>query len=96
MDCYFLKLMLGQLKSGNKIHNTFNRRAWKLMHKLFNKKFDVQYDKSFLKHRYKKIRNYYTDVKDLLEVKDFSWDGKQQKIVADDVVWDNYIKVHYY
>lgn len=96
MDCYFLKLMLDQHKSGNKIHNTFNRKAWKLMHKLFNKKFDAQYDKGFLKHRYKKLRNYYFNMKDLLEVGGFFWDEKQQRIVADDDAWENYIKVYYY
>lgn len=66
------------------------------MLKLFNKKIDAQYDKSILKHCYNELEKYYTDVKDLLELKEFSWDEKQQRIVADDYVWDNYIKVYYY
>ncbi|KAJ1375364.1 Myb/SANT-like domain [Sesbania bispinosa] len=94
MDCYFVKLMLDQLKNGNMIHNRFRRKAWNHMLKLFNKKFDAQYDKTFLKHRYIKLGNYYTEVKNLLGLKDFSWDEKQQKIVADDYVWDSCIKAH--
>ncbi|XP_027363305.1 uncharacterized protein LOC113870933 isoform X2 [Abrus precatorius] len=94
MDCYFVKLMLEQLKNGNRIRNTFCGKAWNHMLKFFNKKFDAQYDKSFLKNRYDKLENYYTDVKSLLDLKDFSWDENQQRIVADDYVWENYIKVH--
>ncbi|KAK7344225.1 hypothetical protein VNO77_13589 [Canavalia gladiata] len=94
MDCYFVKLMLDQLKSGNMIHNTFSRKAWNHILKCFNKKFDAQYDKSYLKHHYNKLGNYYTDVKGLLDLKHFSWDENQQRIVADDYVWENYIKAH--
>ena len=52
--------------------------------------------KEFLKHCFKKLLKYYTDVNSLLEFKGFSWDEIQQKISADDYVWDNYIKVHYH
>lgn len=93
MDRYFVKLMLHQLKKGNKLHNTFKKQAWKVMLTSFNRKFCSKYSKSFLKHRYKKLWKYYTGMNRLLEVKGFSWDEKQQKIAADDYVWDNYIKV---
>lgn len=96
MDCYFVKLMLDQLKHGNMIRNTFSKTAWNHMLKFFNQKFDAQYDTIFLKHRYNKLGNRYADIKNLLELKDFSWDENQQRIVADDYVWDNYIKVCYY
>uniref|UniRef100_A0A2N9HVL4 Myb/SANT-like domain-containing protein n=1 Tax=Fagus sylvatica TaxID=28930 RepID=A0A2N9HVL4_FAGSY len=94
MDRYFVKLMLDQLKKGNKICNAFKEQAWKDMLTLFNGKFGSKYGKSFLKHRYKKLLKYYTDMKSLLEVKGFSWDEMQQKVAADDYVWDNYIKAH--
>ena len=96
MDRYFVKLMLDQLKKGNKICNAFKEQAWKDMLTLFNGKFGSKYGKSFLKHRYKKLLKYYTDMTSLLEVKGFSWDEMQQKVAADDYVWDNYIKVHYH
>ncbi|KAG2667698.1 hypothetical protein I3760_15G128000 [Carya illinoinensis] len=94
MDRYFVKLMLHQLKKGHKVHNTFKNQAWKDMLTLFNGKYGTKYGKSFLKHRYKKLFKYYTDMKRLLEVKGFSWDEKQQKIAAADYAWDTYIKAH--
>ena len=93
MDRYFVKLMLDQLKKGNKINNIFRRQAWKDMLTSFNIKFSSQYGKKVLKHRYKKLLKYYTTVRSILEEKGFFWDDKQQRIVADAVVWDNYIKV---
>ena len=96
MDQYFVKLLLDQLKKGNKICNIFKKQAWNDMLTLFNGKVGSKYGKSFLKHRFKKLLKYYTDVKSLLEVKGFSWDEIQQKISADDYLWDNYIKVHYH
>ncbi|KAF3454440.1 hypothetical protein FNV43_RR04887 [Rhamnella rubrinervis] len=94
MDRYFVKLMLDQLKKGNKTNNALKMQAWKDMLTLFNAKFGSQYRKSFLKHRYKKLLKYYTDVRSLLQEKGFSWDEKCQRIVADDDIWDYYIKAH--
>lgn len=93
MDPFFLKLMLDQLDKGSKINSTFKKQAWKDMGALFNTKFGSQYRKSFLKHLYKKLLKYYTDVRSILAREGFYWDEKQQRIVADKDVWDNYIKV---
>ena len=79
MDRYFVKLLLDQLKKGNKVCNTFKKQAWNDMLTLFNGKFGPKYGKSFLKHRFKKLLKYYIDVKSLLEVKGFSWDEIQQR-----------------
>lgn len=93
MDRYFVKLMLDQLKKGNKTNNAFKKQAWKDMLTLFNAKFGSQYGKNFLKHRYKKLLKYYSDVRSLLQEKGFSWDEKRQRITAGDDIWDYYIKV---
>ncbi|KAJ9180208.1 hypothetical protein P3X46_008483 [Hevea brasiliensis] len=94
MDRYFVELMLEQLKRGNKRDRTFSKQAWKDMLTLFNAKFCSQYGKSFLKRRYKKLFKYYSDIRSLLERKGFSWDGRQQMIVADDALWEKIIKAH--
>ncbi|KAF4361793.1 hypothetical protein F8388_018959 [Cannabis sativa] len=94
MDHYFLKLMLDQLNKGNKIDIDFRRQAWKNVLTLFNTKFSCQCGKRILKHRYKKLFKYYTDVRSILEEKGFYWDEKQQRIVADAIHWDNYIRAH--
>ncbi|XP_021899032.1 uncharacterized protein LOC110815515 isoform X1 [Carica papaya] len=94
MDQYFVDLMLVQIRKGNKTNNIFIKQAWKDMLTSFNSKFCSQYGKSFLKRRYRKLWKYYMDIRSLLEQKGFSWDDKRQIIVADDVVWDKYIKVN--
>ncbi|XP_062084705.1 uncharacterized protein LOC133790888 [Humulus lupulus] len=94
MDRYFLKLMLEQLNKGNKINNAFRRQAWKDMLNLFNTKFSCQCGKKILKHRFKKLLKYYTDLRSILGEKGFYWDEKQQRIVADSILWDNYIRAH--
>ncbi|XVE62974.1 hypothetical protein DITRI_Ditri06bG0162500 [Diplodiscus trichospermus] len=93
MDQYFIELMLANLRKGNKSKNTFNKQAWSNMLGSFNAKFGFQSGKSFLRRRYRKLLKYYSDVQSLLQ-NGFSWDDKQQMIVADDLVWDNYIKAH--
>lgn len=94
MDQYFLELMLDQIRKGNKTDNTFSKQAWKDMLTLFNAKFCSQFGKYVLKRRYRKLFQYYSDMKSLLERKGFSWDGKHHKIVAEAGVWNRYIKVY--
>ena len=95
MDQFFIELMLDQLGKGNKIGNTFNKQAWTDMLALFNVKFGPQHGKRVLRHRYKKLWKYYTDVAILLKQSGFSWDGEREMILADDDVWDVYIKVYH-
>ncbi|KDP23537.1 hypothetical protein JCGZ_23370 [Jatropha curcas] len=92
MDRHFIELMLDQLKKGNKRDRTFSKQAWKDILTLFNAKFCSQHGKIFLKRRYKKLFKYYSDIRSLLEKKGFSWDERQQMIVADDAVWEKTTK----
>jgi hypothetical protein len=94
MDQYFVELMLDQMGRGNKTDNTFIKQAWTDMLSSFNAKFGPRHDKRILRHRYKKLAKYYSDLKVILQQNGFSWDETQQMIVADDdKVWDAYIKV---
>lgn len=93
MDRYFIKILLGQLRKGSKVNDTFTRQAWKDILTSFNAKFGFQYGIKILRQRHKKLFKYYTNVRSLLEENEFIWDERQQRIVADDVVWENYIKV---
>ncbi|XP_022858384.1 uncharacterized protein LOC111379261 isoform X1 [Olea europaea var. sylvestris] len=94
MDDYFIKLMLTQQESGNKHDNTFTKQAWTDMLVLFNAKFGADYSKRVLRHRYKKLWKYYCDLTTLVKQKGFCWDEKEQMVIADDDVWDAYIKAH--
>lgn len=93
MNQYFIKIMLDQIRKGNRINNTFSKQAWTDMISLFNSKFCSQLEKRVLRQRYKKLWKYFTDMRVLLEHNGFFWDDTQQMIVASDDVWDDYIKV---
>ncbi|KAI3804546.1 hypothetical protein L1987_26174 [Smallanthus sonchifolius] len=97
MDQFFTELLLGQQEKGNKLNsnsNSYNKEAWTEMLNSFNEKFGPHHTKRILRHRYKKLFKYYTDIMVLLKQDGFSWDAKQQKVVANDDVWDAYIKAH--
>lgn len=94
MDQVFIELMLDQVERGNRTDNTFNKQAWTDMLASFNARFGPQHGKRVLRHRYKKLWKYYSDITFFLKQNGFSWDETQQMIAADDDVWDAYIKAH--
>ncbi|KAG8374531.1 hypothetical protein BUALT_Bualt10G0004600 [Buddleja alternifolia] len=94
MDQYFIELLLKQQERGNKLNNTFTKQAWAYMLTWFNAQFRSGYNKRVLRHRYKKLCKYYSDLMTLAKQKGFSWDEKQEMVVANAGVWDAYIKGH--
>lgn len=95
MDCYFIKLMLEQKAQGNRIDGQFTKRAWSQMTNQFNAKFKVHMDKDHLRNRVKTFKKQYDSIKTLLNQSGFGWDSVRQMVIADDDVWDAYIKVCY-
>ncbi|KAF8401398.1 hypothetical protein HHK36_012336 [Tetracentron sinense] len=94
MDRYFIDLVLDQVHKGNMADNACRKQIWMHMITLFNAKFGSQYDKDVLRNRYKTLRRQYNDIKILLDQSGFSWDETRQMVIADDIVWDDYIKAH--
>uniref|UniRef100_A0A5B6YGW0 Myb/SANT-like domain-containing protein n=1 Tax=Davidia involucrata TaxID=16924 RepID=A0A5B6YGW0_DAVIN len=94
MEHYFIDLLLDHMHRGNRIGHTFNKQAWTDMVTVFNAKFGSQYDKDVLKSRYTSLWKQFNDIKNLLDQSGFSWDDAQQMVVADDYVWDAYIKAY--
>lgn len=94
MDQYFAELLFEQREKGNKLDNSYTKEAWTEMLNLFNAKFGCHHNKRGLRHRYKKLLKYYTDIMVLLKQDGFSWDEKELMVVANDDVWETYIQVH--
>ncbi|XP_043702372.1 L10-interacting MYB domain-containing protein-like [Telopea speciosissima] len=94
MDRYFIDLLIDQAHRGNRIGNLFSKQAWKDMISLFNANFGFQYDTDILRNRYKSLRKQYNDIKILLQQNGFWWDETRQMVVADDCIWNDYIKAH--
>lgn len=92
MDQFFIELLVDQLSRGNKVDNSFTKKAWTDMLVIFNTKFGSQHGQRFLKKRYEKLLKYYCDITVLVK-EGFSWDEKEQMLAADDSVWNTYIKV---
>ncbi|KAK9164523.1 hypothetical protein Syun_005425 [Stephania yunnanensis] len=87
-------LMVEQALIGNKQKKSFSKKAWRYMLEEFHRKTGLKWDKDQLKNRYGVLRRHYTIVKSLLEREDFTWDESRRMVVANDQVWDEYIKVH--
>ncbi|KHG01346.1 hypothetical protein F383_21691 [Gossypium arboreum] len=94
MDRFFIDLMLEQLQNGNQIDGVFCKQAWTEMIASFNAKFGFNYDVDILKNRYKTLRRQYNVIKNLLQLDGFTWDDDRQMVIADDSVWQDYIKGH--
>ncbi|RYR33700.1 hypothetical protein Ahy_A10g048318 isoform B [Arachis hypogaea] len=94
MDQCLIDLLLKQVKSGNRLGQTFITQAWNDMITSFNAQFKSQCDKEVLKNRYKHLRKQFNDVNNLLQQSGFSWDDKREIVAAQDHVWHAYIKVH--
>ncbi|CAK9166073.1 unnamed protein product [Ilex paraguariensis] len=94
MDRCFIDLMLEQVHRGNKIDNTFDVQAWAHMVASFNEKLGLQYDRYVLETRYICLMQQYTDINGLLNQNGFAWDETQHIVVADDKIWEAYVKEH--
>ncbi|KAL1331813.1 L10-interacting MYB domain-containing protein isoform X1 [Arachis ipaensis] len=95
MDQFFVELMLNQMHKGNKVGRSFKKKAWVDMTDSFNERFGCHCGKAVLKNRLIVLRRHYFSINVLLSKEGFSWDNAHQKVVADDQVWENCIRVHH-
>ncbi|PSS24920.1 L10-interacting MYB domain-containing protein, partial [Actinidia chinensis var. chinensis] len=94
MDRYFIGLMLGQVLEGNKVDDSFSKQAWSCMMTSLNEKFGLQFDKCVLENRYLSLMDQYDNVNTFFYQNGFAWNEIQQKLTADDLVWEAYIEEH--
>ncbi|XVF18052.1 hypothetical protein REPUB_Repub10bG0178400 [Reevesia pubescens] len=87
-------LLVEQVHRGNRLNNSFNKRAWKSMCDDFYKKTGLKWDKEQLKNKYGVLRRQYVLVKLLLDQSDFSWNESTGYIIGKDEAWADFIKDH--
>lgn len=95
MDRYLIDLMLEQVRhKGHMINPIFNKQAWIDIVSAFKDRFGSHHDKYNLSGRHKSLRKLYNAMKNLLDLREFSWDEKRNLVTACDDAWDVYIKEH--
>ncbi|XP_022740254.1 L10-interacting MYB domain-containing protein-like [Durio zibethinus] len=87
-------MLVEQVHRGNRLNNSFNKRAWKSMCDDFCKKTGLKWDKEQLKNRYGVLRRQYVLVKSLLDHSGFSWNESTGDIIGKDEAWADFIKDH--
>ena len=85
--------MIEQVNRGNRIGNLFNEQAWTHMTEAFSTKFGLQCDKQFLVDQYFCLMKQHDDISHLLSHSGFAWDETLETIIAENDIWDAYIKV---
>ncbi|KAI3864287.1 hypothetical protein MKX03_006120 [Papaver bracteatum] len=79
MDRLFIGLMADQVLEWKLLDGQFSKHAWTHI--------------EVLKNRMKTLKKNYVVVSTLRGQCGFGWDQSREIVVADDVVWDDYIKV---
>ncbi|KAI3805876.1 hypothetical protein L1987_21763 [Smallanthus sonchifolius] len=86
--------MFDQAQKGNQIDGLFRKQAWIEMTKSFNARFGFKYDVDILKNRFKTFKRQYNVINKLLESQGFLWDDLRQMVIADDLIWQDYIEAN--
>lgn len=81
------------MHKGNRVDGVFSKQAWTEMISAFNENFGFDYSVEILKNRYKTLRRQYNVIKCLLCTDGFVWDEARQMVIANDRLWQDYIKV---
>ncbi|MED6170681.1 hypothetical protein PIB30_033333 [Stylosanthes scabra] len=94
MDSKLAKVLVEQVKKGNKVDNVFKPEALAAAVKALNEQFGLYLSKGHIKNRLKTWRKQFGVLKELLVQRGFEWNERQKMVVADDAVWNQYIKAH--
>jgi len=93
MDRYFINLMFAHVHKGNQFDGVFSKQTWMEIISSFNERFGFEYSVDILKNRYKTLRRQYNLIKSLLQLDGFAWDETRHMVIANDCVWQDYVKV---
>lgn len=94
MDRCLTKILVEQAKNGNKVDTTFKPAAYTAALEALNETFGLDLTKEHIRNRLKTWKKQYGVLKELLAQNGFKWDEARKMVVADNSVWNDYIKVH--
>lgn len=94
MDRCLTDKLIEQVKMGNKLEKSLTPVAYRAAVKGLNAKFGLDLTKANIRNRLKTWKKMYGHVKEILSHKGFKWDKTRKMVVANDAVWNEYIKRH--
>ncbi|XP_020222381.1 uncharacterized protein LOC109804884 isoform X3 [Cajanus cajan] len=94
MDKCLTEVLAEQVKKGNKVDNILKPAAFAGALKTLNEKYGMYVTKGQIKNRLKTWRKQFGVLKELLAHTGFMWNETKKMVVADNSVWNDYIKVH--
>ncbi|KAI4305890.1 hypothetical protein L6164_029222 [Bauhinia variegata] len=94
MDHWLGKILVDQMRTGNKVDNMLHAEAYGTAVSTLNAKFGRRLTKDHIKNRLKTWKKQYKQIKELLSHAGFKWDETLKMIVANDSTWSDYIKIH--
>ncbi|KAF8403690.1 hypothetical protein HHK36_011794 [Tetracentron sinense] len=94
MDRCLTKILVEQAKKGNKIDKTLKSAAYTAAVRALNDKFSLDLTKEHIRSRLKTWKKQYGVLKELLAQRGFEWDEERKMVIANDSVWNDYIKEH--
>lgn len=93
MDNCLFKILAEQVRKGNKVDNVLKPVAFAASVKELNEKLHLDLTKDHVKNRLKTWRKQFGILRKLLAHGGFEWDNAQRMIVAENSVWNDYIRV---
>ncbi|CAK7330715.1 unnamed protein product [Dovyalis caffra] len=94
MDLLLGKIFAEQVRKGNKIENIIQREMYDYALSALNGKFGPELGKNHIRNRLKTWKKQHGILKEILSCPGFRWDETQKMIIANDSVWNDYLKVH--
>lgn len=96
MDSCLSEALVQQIKLGNRSKYDYKLKPAALEAAVLaiNEKFNLYMLKDHIKNRLKTWKKQYDILKELLSQSGFEWDEERKMAIANDSVWNEYIKVH--
>ncbi|KAK7259947.1 hypothetical protein RIF29_25581 [Crotalaria pallida] len=94
MDNCLIEVLADQVEKGNKVDNILKPAAFAAALKVLNEKFSMYLTKEHIKNRLKTWRKQFKVLKEILAHRGFVWNETQKMVIANNSVWNDYIREH--
>ncbi|XP_071711724.1 uncharacterized protein [Rutidosis leptorrhynchoides] len=90
----FISIMAKEVKTGKRYKTTFSDSNWLTIEHEFYEKTHRRYNRVQFRNKYNQLRTRYLWFDKLLKEPGFTWDPVHRTAIADDDVWESYLKTN--